>query len=40
MIVLITKNAESEVVGIGNIDAVVMLEETISGYRPVGFRVV
>jgi pyruvate kinase len=40
MIVLITKNAESEVVRIRNIDAVMMSEETISGYRPVGFRVV
>ena len=40
MIVLITENAESKVVRIRDVDAVMMSEKTISGYGPIGFRVV
>ena len=40
MIVLISEDVESEVVGVGDVDMVIMTEETIEGDGPVGFGVV
>ena len=36
---LVSKDAKSEVIGVGNIDKVVMAEKTVGSDRPTGFRV-
>jgi len=38
MVMLVTKNPEPEVVGVRDIDKIVVAEETIRGYGPTGLR--
>jgi hypothetical protein len=39
VIVLVTEYAESEIIRVGDVDAIMMSEESIGVDRPVGFRI-